>query len=127
MATGCPPRLRLFDILNAIHAIEIALASKTYDEFREPEILQRAVERWLEIVSEATRGIPDEWRARAPDIPWRAIENFGNKTRHEYQSINPRRVWETATLELDALRKVCATLYAEAKRPADPWPDAESK
>jgi hypothetical protein len=35
--------------------------------------MQRAVERGLEIMSEASRHIPDDLKALAPDIPWRQI------------------------------------------------------
>ena len=101
-----PTRLRHFDILDAIHSIELFLLNKT---------------------SEATRHVPDEMRARAPDIPWVSIEMFGNKTRHEYQTLSPRRVWRVAVEDLAPLKAAAQTFYAEAKRPGDPWPDALPK
>lgn len=52
---------------------------------------------------------------------------FGNKTRHEYQTLSPRRVWRVAVEDLAPLKAVVQTFYAEIKRPADPWPDAASK
>lgn len=65
-----PIRLRLFDILDSIHGIELILLNKTYEDYESSVGLQRGVERCLEIVSEATRYVPEATRARAPEIPW---------------------------------------------------------
>lgn len=125
MAKGRPTRLRLLDMLDAIHGIEGALRGKSYEDFQESHVLQRAVERWLEIVSEATRYVPDDMRQRASHIPWVTIEIFGNKTRHEYQTISPKRIWRIAVEDIAPLKAAIQAFYAEAKRPADPWPGAE--
>jgi len=117
----------LFDILDAIRGIELLLAGKSFEDYQSSFGSQRAVERCLEIVSEAVRYIPDDMRARASEIPWLTIEVFGNKTRHEYQSISARRIWRVAVEDIPPLKTVIREFYAELKRPADPWPDAESK
>lgn len=122
-----PTRLRLLDILDALHGIEITLQGKTYDDYADSILLQRGVERWLEIISEASRYVPEDMRARAPEIPWVSIEMFGNKTRHEYQTLSPKRVWRVATEDLLPLKAAVEIFYAETKRPADPWPDAKPK
>lgn len=125
MAKGRPVRLRLFDMLNAIHGIDLLLGGKTYEDYQNSYLLNRAVERLLEIISEASRYVPDEMRERAPEIPWVTIEMFGNKTRHEYQTISIRRIWRVAVEDIPPLKVVIEKFYAEVKRPADPWPDAE--
>lgn len=120
-----PIRLRLLDILNAVEGIEQALAGKTFRDYADSDVLQRAVERWLEIISEASRYIPDEWKAESAGIPWRAVAEFGNVARHVYQSMSAVRVWETATNELAALKVVCERYYERVKHLSDPWPDAK--
>jgi uncharacterized protein with HEPN domain len=127
MPKGRPVRLRLFDILDAIHGIELLLLGKSFEDYQASFGLQRAVERCLEIVSEAARYIPDDMRTRAPEIPWTTVEAFGNKTRHEYQTISARRIWRVAIEDIPPLKAEIRQFYAELKRPADPWPDAESK
>jgi uncharacterized protein with HEPN domain len=112
-------------MLDAIHGVETATRGKTSEDYRAADLLQRAVERWLEIVSEAARYVPEEMRVRTPEIPWSVVEAFGNKTRHEYQSIAARRVWKIVQEDLPPLRAAVESLYAEIKRPADPWPDAK--
>ncbi len=51
--------------------------------------MQRAVERGLEIISEASRGIPEEQKANHPDVPWAQIAGIGNILRHEYHRVEP--------------------------------------
>jgi len=125
MPRGRPIRLRLFDILDAVHGIELIVGGKAYQDYAESFADQRAVERLLEILSEAVRYVPDDMRARFPQIPWVIVEAFGNKTRHEYQTISPKRIWRVAAEDIPPLKAVIKELYAEVKRPADPRPDAE--
>lgn len=62
-----------------------------------------AVTRCLEIISEASRRVPDEIKARHPGIPWRDIAGAGSIYRHDYQSLMEERLWATATTRLRAL------------------------
>ena len=119
-------RHRLFDILNAISHIEQIVAGLDETAFKADFMRHRAVERELEIISEASRSLKDAEKARFPDIPWRRIADIGNVFRHQYDDVAPTLVWAVVATGLTPLRTAVRTLYAEAKRPADPWPDAES-
>jgi uncharacterized protein with HEPN domain len=63
-----------------------------------------AVIRSLEIISEASRRLSDELKARHPDIPWRDIAAAGNFYRHNYEDVTPNRVWKTLREHLPPLR-----------------------
>ena len=64
-----------------------------------------ATTRVLEIISEASRRLPDELKARYPDVPWRQIADAGNVYRHGYDVVEPRVILETAQTGLTALRR----------------------
>jgi uncharacterized protein with HEPN domain len=64
-----------------------------------------AVIRSLEIISEASRRVSDELKARHPDIPWRDMAAAGNFYRHDYEDVTPRRVWKTIREQLPPLRR----------------------
>lgn len=63
-----------------------------------------AVIRGLEIISEASRRLSDELKARHPHIPWRDMATAGNFYRHNYEDVTPRRVWKTLREHLPPLR-----------------------
>jgi uncharacterized protein with HEPN domain len=120
-------RHRLFDILNAIHHIEQVTAGLDEAAFGADFKIYRIVERELEIISEASRSVMAADKQRFPEIPWRKIADIGNVLRHQYDDVAPRLLWEVVAQSVAPLKAAVATLYAEAKRPADPWPDAQSK
>lgn len=121
------PRHRLFDILNAILHVESIVAGTSERAFAADLLRLRALERELEIISEASRRISDDDKRRFPAIPWRRIADIGNVLRHQYEDIDPTLIWRVAADHLGELKAAVEILYAEAKRPSDPWPDAKPK
>jgi uncharacterized protein with HEPN domain len=65
-----------------------------------------AVTRCLEIISEASRRLSDELKARHGEVPWREIAAAGNFYRHNYEDVLPGRVWKTLHDDLPPLRTV---------------------
>jgi uncharacterized protein with HEPN domain len=59
---------------------------------------RRAVERAVQIVSEAAKALPPDSLAKHPGAPWKAIIGIGNILRHEYQSLDDKQLWEIATV-----------------------------
>jgi uncharacterized protein with HEPN domain len=65
-----------------------------------------AVTRCLEIISEASRRLPDELKTRHPHIRWRGMAGAGNVYRHDYEQILDRAVWDTVQGSLTPLLAV---------------------
>lgn len=96
---------RLRDILDAIEQIERMLAEKTLEDLNGDRYLRAAYERFLEILSEASRHVPPDLKDAFPDIPWRRIADIGNHLRHAYQQIDTEVLWNIHSCgELDLLR-----------------------
>jgi uncharacterized protein with HEPN domain len=53
-------------------------------QFRADRDTRQSVERSLEIISEASRLLPNELKEARPEIPWRKVADFGNVLRHAY-------------------------------------------
>ena len=68
--------------------------------------MRLAVVRCLEIISEASRRLSDELKARHPQMPWREMAAAGNFYRHNYEDVLPQRVWATLHEDLPPLRTV---------------------
>ena len=81
-----PLQARLRHILEAIAKIEVYLAGKSFADYLADDMRRYAVERCLEIASEASRHIPPETKRRFPAIAWRGVADFGNVLRHQYEA-----------------------------------------
>jgi uncharacterized protein with HEPN domain len=84
-----------------------------YESLRDDLRALYAVIRSLEIISEASRRLSDELKARHAGIPWREMAAAGNFYRHNYEDVTPRRVWKTLHEDLPPLR---ASVDQELKR-----------
>ncbi len=91
---------------------EAFVAGVSYEMFLDDDLRFYAVTRCLEIVSEASRRLPEELKARHPSIEWREMASAGNIYRHEYDNVAARRVWHTLTHSLPPLREVVAAELA---------------
>ena len=99
------PLLRLDDIRAAISGIEEDVGSVEFADFSANRQLRWAVERGIEIISEANRRIPDGLKAQYPVIPWRKVAGIGNVLRHEYVEVAPDVIWAVVQDELPALKQ----------------------
>jgi uncharacterized protein with HEPN domain len=63
-----------------------------------------AVTRCLEIISEASRRLPDELKARHPSIAWKDMAAAGNIYRHDYEDVAAEHVWDAVQIDLPPLR-----------------------
>lgn len=98
------------DMLNAILGVERSTLGKTFDDYRNDWLLRHAVQRAIEIISEASRSIPDEVKHLRSDIPWPRIAAIGNVLRHEYHAISDRLIWNVIVDELPHLKAAILTI-----------------
>jgi uncharacterized protein with HEPN domain len=77
----------------------------SYEAFAADELRLYAVTRCLEIISEASRRLSDELKARHADVPWRQIAGSGNIYRHDYEDVLPGILWETVLHHLGGLER----------------------
>jgi uncharacterized protein with HEPN domain len=62
------------------------LADCEYEVFRDDLLCFYAITRCLEIISEASRRLPDDLKAGQPSITWQKMAASGNVYRHEYKN-----------------------------------------
>lgn len=98
---------RLTDIVEAIENIRSETAGVSLDAFEADWRKRWLVERGVEIISEASRRLSDELKARHPEIPWPKVAGIGNVLRHDYESIAAPVMWKLAQDDLPPLEKVC--------------------
>ncbi len=98
---------RLTDIIEAIERIHGVLESITLEAFETDWQRQWLVERGIEVISEASRHLTDDMKARHPEIPWQKVAGIGNVLRHKYENIAAPIIWKLAHADLPALQKAC--------------------
>ena len=96
-------RDRIAHMLDAIASIRRLRAGASDEEIRHDPIRRAALERFFEIISEASRHVPEDGRAAHPHIPWKRIAGIGNILRHAYDGVDIDLLLNTAGAELDAL------------------------
>ena len=95
---------RLAHIDEAIDNIRQMLAGRTRAAFVEDMMLRLAVERSLEIISEASRHIPPDLKASEQTINWRRLADLGNWLRHAYHRTDAGILWDMVQNDLEPLK-----------------------
>jgi uncharacterized protein with HEPN domain len=93
------------DMQDNIAFIQKALQGLSKQDFEKDDILQRAIERYYEIIGEAARNIPIHIQKKYPDIDWANIIGMRNKIAHDYVDVSLDVLWLTAKSKLDPLKK----------------------
>lgn len=98
------PLLR--NIVNAIGMIERFTAGMDLAAFREGPKTVAALERKLQIISEAAIRLGDDAEAWCPGLPWRDIRGMGNWLRHQYERVELSVIWKTLEVDLPPLKAI---------------------
>ena len=82
------PQVYLIHIMQSISAIEKYLQGVSKETFLESEEKQDLISRRLEIIGEAVKQLPEEFKNKHPDIPWRDIGDMRNILIHVYFDVD---------------------------------------
>ena len=64
------------------------------DDFLDDETLKRAVVRSLEIIGEATKKIPADFKVKWGSIQWKNMAGMRDRLIHDYIGVNYSIVWD---------------------------------
>ena len=95
-------------LLHILDELEFLIAdSAVIDEarFMGDGCRQRAYARSLEIIGEASKQVPEAFKAEHPEIEWRAMARMRDKLIHHYFGVDYSLVWNTVRCNLPGLRK----------------------
>ncbi len=92
-------------ILDSISLIENYTSQISKRQFLKSPQIQDAVLRRLEIIGEATKNIPDDFRKGYPDIPWREMAGMRDILIHEYFGVDLDLTWTTVKESLPNLKQ----------------------
>lgn len=110
------PILFLNDILKSIQKIKKYTKGKTYDEFINDDLLVDGVVRNLEVIGEAVKNIPANFRKRYPSIEWKRIAGLRDILIHEYFGIDYELLWDIVENKIPYLGKQIEAVLKDIKK-----------
>ena len=76
-----------------------------FEDFMEDETLKRAVVRSLEIIGEATKKIPADFKVKWNIIQWKNMAGMRDRLIHDYIGVNYAIVWDVMKNKIPDMNK----------------------
>lgn len=103
----------IWDMMEAAQGIMQMVEGMTCHQYQQDRRTRRAVEREIEILGEAARGISRDFQQVHPQVPWRKIIAQRHKLAHEYG--------ETNSAGVNPIKSADRARENEGKRKSQGW------
>lgn len=101
----------IFDECNYIVSV---CSQLTREKFVEDDTMKRAIARSLEIIGEASKKVPADFKYKWNMIQWRNMASMRDRLIHEYHGINYAIVWDVAENKIpELLQQIREVLESE--------------
>jgi uncharacterized protein with HEPN domain len=80
------------------------------EAFEADETLRRAFARSLEVVGEAAKKLPDDYRNQYPQVEWKAMTGMRDRLIHAYFGVDYLLVWDVVMHKIPELRRQIAAI-----------------
>ncbi len=74
--------------------LSVVTKEMTKDDFLADETLKRAIVRSLEIIGEATKKIPADYKLKWSKVQWKNMAGMRDRLIHDYMGVNYSIVWD---------------------------------
>lgn len=110
------------DIQESIDHIDSFLEEVDFEAYHADLKTKSAVERQLQIISEAAFRLNDDGERLCPEIDWKGLCGMGNVLRPGYHKVEDRIIWDAVKFDLPLLKacvdRVLNTPSADSAGPA---------
>jgi uncharacterized protein with HEPN domain len=98
-------QIYLRDILGCIEDIHSFIGDKSFEDYQADRLTSAAVERKMQIISEAAFRLGTEADVLCPGPDWRGARGMGNVLRHEYNRVSDQIIWDAVKDKLPSMRE----------------------
>lgn len=106
---------RLGHIIDACNYILNSLQGVSEEDFAKNFILHTAVQKWVEIIGEASTKITKVYKSRETGVEWKKIEGMRHVVVHDYFGIDLLRIWDLSQTKIEELKIKVEELYNDYK------------
>jgi uncharacterized protein with HEPN domain len=89
----------------SLYLVSITSKGLTKEDFLKDETLKRAVVRSLEIIGEATKSIPADFKIKWEKVKWKDMAGMRDRLIHNYMGVNYSIVWDVIKNKIPELHK----------------------
>ena len=89
------PIFFLKDIENSLNKIFKYTNDINFNKFISNDMVKDAVERNFEVIGEAVKNLPHDFRDKYPHIPFKQIAGMRDKLIHDYFGVDYEIIWKT--------------------------------
>lgn len=107
------PVVFLKHILESADYVNDYVKNLSEDDFFDSIQTQDSVIRRLEIIGEAVKNLPDDFKESHPEIPWQKITGMRDNLIHEYFGVDADLVWNTIKQDLPEFKIRIEQILAE--------------
>jgi uncharacterized protein with HEPN domain len=98
------PKLLLQDIVEACEKIQVYTEGMDFKRFHDDNKTLDAVIRNFEVIGEASKQIPENFRDSHPHISWRHLIGLRNRIVHAYFGVDHQIIWKIIQENLEELK-----------------------
>ncbi len=109
-------KLYLDDILECCQKIEVFTDQLSFEAFAADARTIDAVVRNIEIIGEAVKNVPAEWREMKPEIEWKKIARLRDIIVHHYFKVDIEVVWAIVQERIEELRKAVQSMLDDLEK-----------
>jgi len=108
-------KLALEDIILFISKIERYSKNLNKEKFEKSEMVIDAVLRNLELIGEASKKLPNDFKKKYPNIPWKSIIGLRNIVIHTYADVDLDIIWDIITKNIPKTKEGFKLIYDNLK------------
>jgi len=99
------PLVFIKHVRDSINEIESFIENVSKEKFIGEKLIQNAVIRSVEVIGEAVKNLPLEFREKYEDIPWSGIAGMRDKIIHHYFGVDLETIWKVIKEDIPELKQ----------------------